>query len=329
MIPYGGTFVRPGVIAWDGIMAPGSGRGAGPGYSSCEAIEQAIAGFEQATTIVDASSVESSAMAGADPGRLVGLLAELARARLWLPLPDSAHPVTDGSAVILPVITWVPPGGIPSGAEQGGPGAASPEQAATDFVPAFTSVQRLVAWADPRAMRSAPGGGAGQVRSGDPAWVRDLVTGSGAARHIVVPFPGLAGCLPPGLGIAINPGTSISVRVHPDAVAVFAAEGQPRPGQHPYGTLSAVAGREVLEQGGDGLVEVLAELVAGDVLVIVGEQDEVAYQGAEGAAEADADGGAGADVGEQGGEPSAGVCEARADDGVAGEQGAKRVLVAL
>jgi hypothetical protein len=186
MIPNGGTFVRPGVIAWDGVIATGAGHQAGAGYSSCEGVEQAITG------------------AADDPGRLPDLIAELARARLWLPLPDGPKPVTDGSAVLLPVITWV------SGT------------VGTDFVPAFTSVQRLAAWADPRTMRSDPASATGPVRSGDPAWVRDIATGTGMIRHVVVPFAGLAGRLPPGVGIAVNPGTRPGLRVCPDAIACLA-----------------------------------------------------------------------------------------------------------
>ena len=206
MIPNGGTFVRPGVIAWDGIMAAGAGLGAGPGSCSCDVIEQAI------TAAAD------------DPERLPDLLAELARTRLWLPLPDGPGPVTDGSAVFLPVITWVPEITSPSGVSHGGV-PPDDSRGETDFVPAFTSVQRLAAWADPRSMRSDPASAAGPARSGDPAWVRDVATGTGMIRHVVVPFSGLAGRLPPGLGIAVNPGTGLAVRVFPDAVAVLADAG--------------------------------------------------------------------------------------------------------
>jgi hypothetical protein len=178
VIPNGGTFVRPGVIAWDGFLTPGAGPAHATAYSSCEVVEQAITA------------------ALADAGRLAQLLTELARARLWLPLPDGPKPVTDGSAVVLPVITC----------------------AGTDFVPAFTSVQRLTIWADPRTMRSDPASAAGPVRSGDPPWVRDLAAGTGTVRHVVVPLLGLASRLPAGLGIAINPGTGASLRVCPDAV---------------------------------------------------------------------------------------------------------------
>ena len=177
MIPQGGTFVRPGVLAWDSMLAPPPVPG-----SSCEVMEQAIAAVL------------------ADVNRLEDLLDELARARLWLPLPDGPKPVTDGCAVTLPVIMTLE----------------------DEFVPAFTSVQRLGTWADPRRLRSGPANAAGPVRSGDPAWRRDPWDhlGEGAViRHVVVPFAGLAKVLPPGLGIAINPGSRTSLRVHPDALA--------------------------------------------------------------------------------------------------------------
>jgi hypothetical protein len=121
-------------------------------------------------------------------------------------LPDGPQPVTDGSAVIVPVITC----------------------AGTDFVPAFTSVQRLTTWADPRTMRSDRASASGPVRSGDPPWVRDLASGTGTIRHIVVPLPGLASRLPAGLGLAINPGTGVSLRVCPDAVWCLAPDGSVR-----------------------------------------------------------------------------------------------------
>jgi hypothetical protein len=180
MIPQGGTFVRRGVLAWDGMLAPPPVPG-----SSCEVIEQAIAAVHRDIT------------------RLEDLLRELLRARLWLPLPDGPKPVTDGSALTLPVIMTL----------EG------------EFVPAFTSVQRLGTWADPRRLRSDPASTSAPVRSGDPAWRRGPRDQAGPAviRHVVVPFAGLADLLPPGLGIAINPGSSasLSLSLSPDAVAAF------------------------------------------------------------------------------------------------------------
>jgi hypothetical protein len=175
MIPQGGTFVRPGVLAWDGVLSPPPVRG----LSSCEAIEQAI---------TDALR---------DGTRLEDFLDELARAQLWLPLPGRPGRVTDGSAIMLPTIT----------------------SAGAVFVPAFTSVQRLATWADPRAMRAEPGGTPGQVRAGDPPWLQGRAAGSAVLPHIVVPASGLASRLPAGVGIAINPGSGASVRITADAVA--------------------------------------------------------------------------------------------------------------
>ena len=198
MIPYGGTFVRPGVIAWDGVLPNGAVPGTRPGYPSCEVVEQAIVGV-RGTGIPDEADTASEGWPAADDGRLAELVAELARARLWLPLPAGPKPVTDGSAIVVPVIRC----------------------ADTDFVPAFTSVQRLGTWADPRTMRSEPGSPDAPVRSGDPAWARDMASPTAMIRHVVVPFAGLARLLPQDLGIAINPGSGVSLRLCPDAVKMF------------------------------------------------------------------------------------------------------------
>jgi hypothetical protein len=98
----GGTFVRPGALAWG---QPGQ---AGPPLA------------EPATP---ATVEHALAAAAKDPDRVTDLLDELSRGRLWLPLPE-ARPVTDGSAVVLPTVTYL-------GAE---------------FVPAFTSAARLASW---------------------------------------------------------------------------------------------------------------------------------------------------------------------------------------
>ncbi len=100
----GATFVRPGAMAW-GQGDPGSQAPATPATSA--AIEHALAAAVK------------------DPDHVTDLLDELSRGRLWLPLPD-ARPVTDGSAVRLPTVTYL-------GAE---------------FVPAFTSAGRLASWLD-------------------------------------------------------------------------------------------------------------------------------------------------------------------------------------
>jgi hypothetical protein len=167
-MPDGGTIIRPGAIAWGSTLRgePG-GRLPGGRYSSCEAIERALAAVV------------------ADPARLPGLLTELAGTRLWIPLPDRRQPLTDGAAVRLPVVGY-----------QG-----------NDFVPCFTSVQRLSAWADQP-------GAAGQ-RAGDARDVRTV-------PHIVVPAVGLAGRLPAGLGLALNPDSAPGLPLYPECVPYLA-----------------------------------------------------------------------------------------------------------
>ncbi len=74
---------------------------------------------------VPAATIERAlAEAARDPDRIGDLLDELSRALPWLPLPDDEGPVTDGSAVVLPTVTYL-------GAE---------------FVPAFVSARRLTDW---------------------------------------------------------------------------------------------------------------------------------------------------------------------------------------
>src|ERR1700736_3954516 len=150
----GGTFMRPGAIAW-GQGDPRSQAPARP--SAPAAIEHALAAAVK------------------DPDQVTDLLDELSRGRLWVPLPD-ARPVTDGSAVMLPTVTYL-------GAE---------------FVPAFTSADRLASW---------PGRGA--VPAGAPGEGERTPAGDGpfaAMPHIVVPAAELARRLPAGVGIALNPG---------------------------------------------------------------------------------------------------------------------------
>jgi len=196
-IAHGGTtIIRPGAVAWGGPPDARDG-----GYSSCEAVERALAVVTR------------------NPAELPGLLAELAPSRLWVPLPH--RPFTDGTAVRLPLIGY-----------QG-----------ADFVPCFTSVQRLNAWAgraeaaglDPvtGAELSATGlNGPGQAGPGqasaDPAgraaggryWQR-----AGDARlvpHVVLPAIGLARRLPSGVGLAINPDSVPGLPLFPECVPYLA-----------------------------------------------------------------------------------------------------------
>jgi hypothetical protein len=157
----GGTFVRPGAFAWGRPGAPDGG--AGPAADSAAA----------AAAVVE----DALAVAVKDPDRLTDLLDELRRGRLWVPLPDDDGPVTDGSAVQLPTVTYL-------GAE---------------FVPAFTSAQRLAAW--PFGGEAAPT----------------------PVPHIVVPAAELARRLPGDIGIALNPGAEASVPISPAGVGHLAA----------------------------------------------------------------------------------------------------------
>jgi hypothetical protein len=79
--PMGGTFVRPGAVAWGRDGA--SGR-----CVSSEVIEQVL------TTVAK------------DPERVSELLDELSRARLWLPLPVQ-RPVVKDAAVVLPTVEYL------------------------------------------------------------------------------------------------------------------------------------------------------------------------------------------------------------------------------
>jgi hypothetical protein len=154
--------VRPGAVAWG--AAPGTPDGA---YSSSETVEQVLAAVIK------------------DADRLTDLLDELARARVWIPLPGGRRPVIDGSSVSLPTVTYL-------GAE---------------FVPCFTSVQRLGSWP------ATPASDAATSRAADPQ----------LTPHIVVPAAALARQLPRGLGIALNPGGGSSVPVYPEGVAYLGA----------------------------------------------------------------------------------------------------------
>ena len=168
----GGTFMRPGAIAW-GQGDPRSQAPARP--SAPAAIEHALAAAVK------------------DPDQVTDLLDELSRGRLWVPLPD-ARPVTDGSAVMLPTVTYL-------GAE---------------FVPAFTSAGRLASWIGRTSPAPTPSPGqADRVSPGDGPF--------SAMPHIVVPAADLARRMPTGVGIALNPGAEASVPIYPEGVGYLAA----------------------------------------------------------------------------------------------------------
>src|SRR5487761_614181 len=166
----GGTIIRPGAVAWGGTRDGGAGgRQPRRPYSSCESIERALAAVV------------------ANPAQLPGLLTELATTRLWVPLPDRRQPFTDGTAVRLPLIGYQN----------------------IEFVPCFTSVQRLTAWADPAD--------AAARRAGDARTV----------PHLVVPAAGLAGRLQAGVGLALNPDSVPGLPLYPECVPFLASIAEP------------------------------------------------------------------------------------------------------
>jgi hypothetical protein len=163
-IAHGGTFVRPGAFAWG---RPGSA-------DACAAAAAADSAAAGSAVIEDALAV-----AVKDPDRLTDLLDELRQGRLWVPLPESDGPVTDGSAVQLPTVTYL----------------------GEEFVPAFTSAERLGAWP-----------------------LRDEAA-EGPVPHIVVRAAELARRLPRDMGIALNPGAEASVPIYPEGVGHLAETG--------------------------------------------------------------------------------------------------------
>jgi SseB protein C-terminal domain/SseB protein N-terminal domain len=178
---HGSTIMRPGAVTWG---RQGASENPQPGnFASPAAIEHALVA------------------AAEDPARMTDLLDELSRGRLWLPLPDDERPVTDGSAVTLPIVTY-------RGAE---------------FVPAFTSARELAAWtqgANPPRRGAIP---ASRLPEDDEQ-PRSGQGPSPATPHIVVPAAELARLLPAGVGIALNPGTKASISIYPDSVGYLAAD---------------------------------------------------------------------------------------------------------
>ena len=185
-----------GTIIRPGAVAWGGVRDArDSGYSSGESIERILAS------------------AIADPGLLPALLAELASTRLWVPLPVRHRPFTDGTSVRLPLVGYA--------------------ETDIDFVPSFTSVQRLTTWADAveAEARSEADARGGNARSDDvPDEFRFAGSGrqwqrAGDARvvpHVTVPAAGLARRLPAGLGLALNPNSAPGLPLYPEAVSYLA-----------------------------------------------------------------------------------------------------------
>jgi hypothetical protein len=220
----------------------------------------------------DASAVERAlAAAVADGTRLGELLDALSRGRLWVPLPDDGHPVTDGSAVTLPTVTYL----------------------GRDFIPAFTSARQLRQSLEPRpAPLAGPPSAAAAPAGPDPG----PGTGGGTedqgepdVPHLVVPAAELARRLPGSLGIALNPGARQSVPVYPDGVAYVASArpagqagqagrvdvGYPPPGVVPPALLAAIAARlSQLPAAREAATAWLSVEFAGEGLVIAVTLDD-------------------------------------------------------
>jgi SseB protein N-terminal domain len=174
-----------GTIIRPGAVAWGGLRDARDSrYSSGESIERILAS------------------AIADPGLLPALLAELSSTRLWVPLPVRQRPFTDGTSVRLPLVGYA--------------------ETDVDFVPCFTSVQRLTTWADDveADARSRDANDEYRLAGSGRQWQR-----AGDARvvpHVVVPAAGLARRLPAGLGLALNPDGAPGLPLYPESVSYLA-----------------------------------------------------------------------------------------------------------
>ena len=203
----------------------------------------------------DDAVAHALAAAVKDSDRISDLLDELSRGRLWLPLPDDGGPVTDGSAVQLPTVIYlgsefVPAftsadllasfAGVSSGAGQDQADAA-PDRAWTPAAGPYggwtaqrTAPPAVPRQANPVLVNPAPAnpaltnpGTASTVMAGPvPASAGRHAGGAPARRtvpHVVVPTAELARRMPPGVGIALNPGAAASVPIYPEGVTYLAA----------------------------------------------------------------------------------------------------------
>jgi hypothetical protein len=141
------------------------------------------------TPAAPARAVEAAlAAAISDAGRIGDLLDVLRTARLWLPLPADGEKAIRGTAVTLPIVSYL----------------------GSDFVPAYSSADMLRQFSGSPDAPEAP-------ESTEP---------SAPVPHVVVPAADLARLLPPSIGIALNAGASESVPVYPQGVSYLAADGE-------------------------------------------------------------------------------------------------------
>jgi hypothetical protein len=120
-----------------------------------------------------------------DAAKIGDLLEALRSARLWLPLPPGGPQVTRDGAVTLPTVTYL-----------GG-----------EFVPAYTSAELLA-----------------QLAGGDSHGDATPAVRPETVPHLVVRAADLASLLPPGIGLALNPGATESVPIYPQGVSFLAAD---------------------------------------------------------------------------------------------------------
>lgn len=130
-----------------------------------------------------------------DAGQLGDLLEVLRTARLWLPLPADAATASRGSAVTLPIVSYL----------------------GSDFVPAYSSAELLQQFAQPAEATVLPDTGQRDIGQSDTRQ-------SAPVPHVVVRAADLARLLPPSIGIALNAGASESVPVYPQGVSYLAAD---------------------------------------------------------------------------------------------------------
>jgi hypothetical protein len=158
-----------------------------------------------------ARAVEDAlAAAITDAGRIGDLLDLLRTARLWLPLPADGAKAISGSAVTLPIVSYL----------------------GSDFVPAYSSADLLRQFARPAeaTMRSDTGEpdtghpNTEQPDTEQPDTGQSDTEQPAAVPHVVVRAADLARLLPPSIGIALNAGARASVPVYPPGVSYLAAD---------------------------------------------------------------------------------------------------------
>ncbi len=152
-------------------------------------------GTDSNTAVSDKAVEQALAAAITDAGRIGDLLEVLRNARLWLPLTADGTQAIKGTAVTLPIVSYL----------------------GSDFVPAYSSAELLQQFA-------RPGDGAGPD---EQAAVSQAPVSQQPVPHAVVRAADLARLLPASIGIALNAGASESVPVYPQGVSYLAAGKEP------------------------------------------------------------------------------------------------------